>query len=223
MMRPSGRPSKAAAAKARCCLRLLLKHDVFQKLVRLRPASLRSRFVAWRLRDGRQPLYKFDDGEPERRVLNRIECLGEAKRATIGDQRSARLAGEAVGIAGGPFQQGGDRNLENLGDARQPAGANSIGALLVLLHLLKGYAESLRQFRLRQPSGQTPESNVASYDNVIGIRSRRRPGATRGSLGTMRQRISSPSVNPSASRHVVSKRGVPEGRLTGRAPGKGSH
>src|SRR3954468_12136205 len=47
-----------------------------------------------------------------------------------------------------PFEQEGDRNLQNLGDLLDPAGADTIGAFFVLLYLLERESESLTKFFL---------------------------------------------------------------------------
>src|SRR5262249_58512782 len=63
------------------------------------------------------------------------------------DVRRLSAGGDTVALEAGIEE--GHRDIQDLGDALQAAGGDSVGALLVLLNLLERYVESLSQLGLR--------------------------------------------------------------------------
>src|ERR1700731_745792 len=91
-------------------------------------------------------LDQIDDATPELGLLDLHEGLGEGEPIRGGEEvryvaRGGSLGHAAVGLrmeGRGALEEECYRDLQNMGNLLQPAGAYSIGSLLVFLHLLEG-------------------------------------------------------------------------------------
>ena len=101
------------------------------------------------------------------------------KRKAVGGRQEIRhiggrgsLAG-AIGLTrhiGSALEEKRHGNLEDMGNLLQPAGANSVGSLLVFLHLLKRKAEGVAELLLTHSKHHSPHSDSAAYMLVGRIR-----------------------------------------------------
>src|SRR5580704_713592 len=63
------------------------------------------------------------------------------------------------------------RNLKDMRNLLQPAGADAVGAFFVLLYLLEGQAESIPKLLLTHSDHHPPHANAAPHVLIDGVRS----------------------------------------------------
>src|SRR4029077_20561433 len=102
-------------------------------------------------------LDEVDDAPPQLGIVDTHECLGERQAVgcseKIGHVSGCRRLAHALrprhaGNNRRAIEEERHRYLENVRNLLQPAGANAVGALFVLLHLLKSQAKSIAELLL---------------------------------------------------------------------------
>src|SRR5690606_29537721 len=106
----------------------------------------------------------LDEGSIELNAFGAVEEIGHIGRVLLGQPR-LRAA-----VARGAIEEEGNRGVENRCDRLQAAGAYAIRPLLILLNLLKSYAQALAQLFLADAKHIPAQPDSASDVNVDRIR-----------------------------------------------------
>ena len=83
--------------------------------------------------------------------------------------RSRRGLGLQGGLGVGTLEEVGDIDSEDLGELKQPAGADPVCSLLVLLDLLESQSDRFGQRRLRHSPGKASDANALAHVTVYGM------------------------------------------------------
>ena len=122
--------------------------------------------------------HQIDDAAPELGVLDPHESLGQGEAFGGGEEighigRRWRFLQPVVMPAvrrGRAFEEERHRNLQDVGDLLQPAGADAVGAFFVFLHLLEGQTERVAELFLAHAEHHSPHPYAAADVLVDGVR-----------------------------------------------------
>src|SRR5262249_51853311 len=86
--------------------------------------------------------------------------VGDEVQELVANRRCANL---------GALEQRDDRDVHGLSHLNEAAAANSVRALFVFLHLLKGDADAKRKLFLREAGGQADRADIPTDELVDGF------------------------------------------------------
>ena len=131
-------------------------YSLFRAFAGQRPDEIENRPADARVRNAHKGLVQFK-ALAARKKVDDVAIGGPLGKAVF-DHAAWRLIVEKI-----------DGNTQNLTEFVQPAGADTIDALFVLLHLLEGKTELLAQLLLTHAQQHAPQPHTRAHMHVHGI------------------------------------------------------